>query len=57
MQIADPLGLPAAPQETLNAVMTRFEASELTGGKLILVTDRQGERSRAGCGSRPTVRC
>ncbi|THF86243.1 DUF3197 domain-containing protein [Deinococcus sp. KSM4-11] len=48
MQIADPLGLPAAPQETLNAVMTRFEASELTGGKLILVTDRQGERSRAG---------
>ena len=48
MQIADPLGVPGAPLETLNAVMTRFEGSELSGGRLILVTDRQGDRVRAG---------
>ncbi|PNY81970.1 DUF3197 domain-containing protein [Deinococcus koreensis] len=47
MQIADPLGVPGAPLETLNAVMTRFEGSELSGGRLILVTDRQGDRARA----------
>lgn len=48
MQIADPLGVPGAPLETLNAVMTRFGGSELSGGRLILVTDRQGERTQAG---------
>ncbi|WP_309571222.1 DUF3197 domain-containing protein [Deinococcus sp.] len=48
MQIADPLGVPGAPLETLSAVMARFAESDLTGGKLILVTDRQGERPRAG---------
>ncbi|GHF55034.1 hypothetical protein HNQ07_003431 [Deinococcus metalli] len=48
MNVADPLGVPGAPQETLNAVMARVEGSELTGGRLILVTDRQGERPRAG---------
>ncbi|MFC3833918.1 MULTISPECIES: DUF3197 domain-containing protein [Deinococcus] len=48
MNVADPLGVPGAPQETLNAIMARVQGSELTGGKLILVTDRQGERTRAG---------
>ncbi|GGL89464.1 hypothetical protein GCM10010840_29460 [Deinococcus aerolatus] len=53
MQIADPLGLPGAPQETLNAVLAHLEQHPSGGaggpaGQLILVTDRQGERDRAG---------
>ena len=53
MQIADPLGLAGAPQETLNAVLAHLEQhvpADVGGaaGQLILVTDRQGERERAG---------
>lgn len=47
----DPLGMPGAPQETLNVLKTRFEGSEWAGGQVILVTDRQGERPRAGYGA------
>ncbi|GGJ83202.1 DUF3197 domain-containing protein [Deinococcus aquiradiocola] len=45
--LPDLLGLNGAPDATLHAVLTRFQASELRGGRLILLTDRQGERSRA----------
>ncbi|MDV6374272.1 DUF3197 domain-containing protein [Deinococcus arenicola] len=49
LQIADPLGVPGAPHDTLNAVMSHVE-QHLEGavGQLILVTDRQGDRDRAG---------
>lgn len=50
MQIADPLGVPGAPHETLNAVMAYLEHHRAGGaaGQLILVTDRQGDRGHAG---------
>ncbi len=50
MQIANPLGVPGAPHETLNAVMAHLEQRGLgaTAGRLILVTDRQGDRDHAG---------
>ncbi|MEF2276750.1 DUF3197 domain-containing protein [Deinococcus sp. YIM 134068] len=47
LQIADPLGVPGAPQETLQAVLAYFGEADLTGGRLILVTDRQGDREGA----------
>lgn len=43
----DLLGLSGAPHTTLQAVLTRFQESDLAGGRLILLTDRQGERSKA----------
>ncbi len=43
----DMLGIPGAPEATLKAVLTRFQQSELKGARLILLTDRQGERSVA----------
>lgn len=48
MNIADPLGVPAAPLETWQAMQTRLDDADLTGARLILITDRQGERSQAG---------
>jgi len=42
--LPDLLGLNGAPDATLHAVLTRFQVSELRGGRLILLTDRQGER-------------
>ncbi|CAM3990578.1 DUF3197 domain-containing protein [Deinococcus marmoris] len=50
LQIADPLGVPGAPQETLTAMMAHLERFHSGGavGQLILVTDRQGDRDRAG---------
>jgi hypothetical protein len=50
MQIADPLGVPGAPHETLNAVMAHLEQHHAGAavGRLILVTDRQGDRDHAG---------
>ena len=48
MNIADPLGMPAAPLETWQAMQTRLNDADLTGARLILITDRQGDRSRAG---------
>ncbi|CAM3807048.1 DUF3197 domain-containing protein [Deinococcus frigens] len=50
LQIADPLGVPGAPQETLSAVMAHLEqhSAEGAAGQLIVVTDRQGDRDRAG---------
>lgn len=52
MPTADPLGVPGAPQETLRAVLAHFESGhggsvDLPGGRLILVSDRQGEREHA----------
>ncbi len=40
----DMLGFSGAPEATLRAVLTRFQESDLTGARLILLTDRQGER-------------
>lgn len=49
MQIADPLGVPGAPHDTLNAVMAHLEQhSSEEAGQLILVTSRQGDRDHAG---------
>ncbi len=41
------LGTSGAPDATLRAVLTRFQGSDLTGARLILLTDSQGQRSRA----------
>jgi Protein of unknown function (DUF3197) len=43
----DLLGISGAPKATLHAVLTRFQESDTAGGRLILLTDRQGERSTA----------
>lgn len=51
MQIADPLGVPGAPLETLHEVQARFAGSELQGGRLVLVTDSQGHRDTAAYGA------
>ncbi len=50
MHIADPLGLPGAPLETLSAVLERCARLTNPGGpgQLVLVTDRQGQRDTAG---------
>lgn len=45
--LPDMLGTSGAPSATLRAVLTRFQGSELTGARLILLTDTQGQRSRA----------
>ena len=45
--LPDMLGFSGAPEATLKAVLTRFQGSELAGARLILLTDRQGERSVA----------
>ncbi|MFC4456466.1 DUF3197 domain-containing protein [Deinococcus sonorensis] len=45
--IADPLGLTGAPALTLQALQARFEGADLRGARLILLTDRQGERLQA----------
>ncbi|WP_216321490.1 DUF3197 domain-containing protein [Deinococcus aestuarii] len=55
MQIADPLGVPGAPLETLQAVLTHLEGANLTGGRLILVRDRQGNRGEARYGAVVTL--
>lgn len=47
MHLSDPLGVPGAPQETLRALTTRFEGSDLSGARLTLITDRQGHREAA----------
>lgn len=55
MQTADPLGMPGAPLETLQAVLTHLEGTDLTGGRLILVRDRQGDRRDARYGALVTA--
>ena len=45
--LPDTLGFSGAPEATLKAVLTRFQGSDLAGARLILLTDRQGERSVA----------
>lgn len=45
--LPDTLGFSGAPEATLKAVLARFQESELRGARLILLTDRQGERSVA----------
>ena len=45
--LPDTLGFSGAPEATLKAVLTRFQESDLAGARLILLTDRQGERSVA----------
>lgn len=48
MNIIDPLGVPAAPQETLQVLMPLLEQAELSSARLTLVTDRQGDRENCG---------
>lgn len=53
MHIAEPLGVPGAPLETLQAVLavlSRLEGADAPG-RLILVTDRQDERLQARYGA------
>ena len=45
--LPDMLGTSGAPSATLQAVLTRFQGSELMGARLILLTDTQGRRSLA----------
>ncbi len=47
MHIAEPLGVPGAPLETLNALTSSVTPEQLPGARLILLTDRQGERFSA----------
>jgi hypothetical protein len=47
LQVSDPLGVPGAPQETWGAVQAHLEGAARAGGRLILVTDRQGDRLNA----------
>ncbi|GMA14107.1 DUF3197 domain-containing protein [Deinococcus metallilatus] len=47
MHIAEPFGVPGAPLETLHAVLARLEDTGAADGRLILITDRQGERLQA----------
>ncbi|MVN87319.1 DUF3197 domain-containing protein [Deinococcus sp. HMF7620] len=51
MNITEPLGVGGAPQESWAAVQARFGSAHLSGGQLILVTDRQGEREGAAYGA------
>ncbi|WP_019588741.1 DUF3197 domain-containing protein [Deinococcus apachensis] len=44
MHIADPYGVPGAPLETLHAILSRLEGMNRAGGRLILISDRQGDR-------------
>lgn len=55
MQIADPLGVPGAPAETLEALLGRFAGSDLSGARLLFITDRQGERALARYAALVTV--
>ncbi len=43
----DMIGVAGAPEATLQALLGRFQEADLTGARLILLTDRQGERSVA----------
>ena len=55
MHIADPLGVPGAPAETLEALTARFTGSDLTGARLTLITDDQGRREAARYAALVTV--
>ncbi|ULH14843.1 DUF3197 domain-containing protein [Deinococcus sp. KNUC1210] len=46
-KLTDSLGVAGASDVTLRALLTRLEGSDLKGARLILLTDRQGERWRA----------
>ena len=53
MNIADPLGTPGAPQDTWQAMQRRLDEvnqnqADPQRARLILVTDRQGDRLHAG---------
>ncbi|MFC4426361.1 DUF3197 domain-containing protein [Deinococcus navajonensis] len=47
----DPLGVPGAPVDTLNAAMSRAQTLSWAGGRLLLVTDWQGRRPQARYGA------
>ncbi|WP_189007831.1 DUF3197 domain-containing protein [Deinococcus malanensis] len=47
----DPLGVPGAPLETLNAALSGAQTLDLSGGWLLLVTDWQGHRPMARYGA------
>lgn len=47
----DPLGVPGAPVDTLNAALARVQTLSWQGGRLLLVTDWQGRRAQARYGA------
>lgn len=44
MHIADPYGVPGAPLETLHAILAQLEGVNRADGRLILISDHQGDR-------------
>lgn len=55
MHIADPLGVPGAPAETLEALLERFAGSDLSGARLLFISDRHDQRERARYAALVTV--
>ncbi|MEW6421849.1 MAG: DUF3197 domain-containing protein [Deinococcota bacterium] len=51
MHIAEPFGVPGAPLETLQAVLSHLADAGAANGRLILITDRQDERLQARYGA------
>lgn len=56
MKIADPLGVPGAPLETWEELKARLNDEDIRGARLVMVTDRQGDRPHAGYGVLLTLR-
>ena len=51
MLLSDPLGVVGSPTETLDELRAAVGDRSLSGGTLVLVTDRQGDRLRAAYGA------
>lgn len=47
MKIDEPLGVPGAPLDTLQAVQDVFTSDKVTQGQMILITDQHGRRDQA----------
>lgn len=47
MKIDEPLGVPGAPADTLQAVQDAFADMDVTGGQMIMITDQHGRRDTA----------
>ncbi|RJF71091.1 DUF3197 domain-containing protein [Deinococcus cavernae] len=47
MKIDEPLGVPGAPFDTLQAVQEVFTSAKVAGGQLIMITDQHGRRDQA----------
>lgn len=47
MKIDEPLGVPGAPYDTLQAVQDTFTSDRITEGQMIMITDQHGQRDQA----------